>query len=119
MARPRLAEPHTCGTPGCGTKFKRGGRVKPTPQCPRCYTRALRNQPLTPEPALPSNRIHITLPIDLAQRLEAYVESTCGSPSFVVRDALVAFLDRAEAESARNRGHEAIGAAIRTSRESF
>jgi hypothetical protein len=119
MARPKLSQPHECGTPGCGAKFTRGGRVKPTPQCPRCYTREYRGQPLTPAPALPSTRLHLTLPVDLAQRLETYLLETDTLASVVATEALVAFLDRAEAESARNRGVDAIKHAVRNSRDSF
>lgn len=101
MPRPKLTTPHTCSTPGCGTTFTRGGRVKPKPQCPRCYTRAYRGLEEAPAPAVPAVRVHLSIPGDLAQRCEAYLISGADTTfSLLACDALLAFLDRADAQSA-------------------
>lgn len=105
MARPRLAAPHICSTPGCGKLFTRNGQVKPVKRCPRCYSRQRRGSLIEKPAEAPAVRMHVSLPADVVQRAAAYLdEALGGSPSMfsgLVGDALVAFLDRAEAECAR------------------
>lgn len=103
----KLETPHTCSIPGCDKTFTKGGRAgrdgKP-PICPMHYHRERRGSPraLDAAPIAPSVRRHIYLPVEIDQVLEALALERDDTPSAVIRDAVLAFAAKAEAQLWRN-----------------